>query len=213
MLYGIRPLRWSVIPANKLESTIWGQCHSPPANVISEEEVESLFSVSPVSSPSKNAANYVAATGVKVRPSLLGLKRNNNISIVLSQFRMSLNELRDALLLNPEVISQIDLSTEQLLALQTLFPLTEDEVKGVQQHVRLYSAKRASADQISLEEATNLVVGEMNKAEQFVWVMSQVPRLSAKLECLVLAHQMDSHLQDIEQDLVVQNTYRDSNYS
>jgi hypothetical protein len=93
----LRPLRWSSIPAHKLEATVWGRKDMPrlPSNnsLISQQEVESLFSISPVK------RSLDASERAKPQ-TLIDLKRSNNISIALTQFsHLTFDQVKDALLL------------------------------------------------------------------------------------------------------------------
>jgi len=125
----LRPLRWSSIPAHKLESTVWARKDVPSipstGSLISQHEVESLFSISPI----KRSLDSVERTKAH---SLIDIKRSNNIAITLTQFsHMSFDQIKDCLLLKSASSSSDTappkLTIDNLAALQMIFPITPEE--------------------------------------------------------------------------------------
>lgn len=121
----LRQLHWSRIPMNKIDNTIWGESESPSKTLIdvNEVELETLFSLSPPKpAPAKNEKKLK-------RLSILDLRKANNGSILLTQLRMSIDEIVEAI----ESMDDEKFTLENLLALKNLFPLSDDEKKKFKQ--------------------------------------------------------------------------------
>eukprot|EP01130_Rhizamoeba_saxonica_P015524 TRINITY_DN6993_c0_g1_i1.p1 TRINITY_DN6993_c0_g1~~TRINITY_DN6993_c0_g1_i1.p1 ORF type:complete len:707 (-),score=117.79 TRINITY_DN6993_c0_g1_i1:86-2206(-) len=117
----VRKLNWNTIPANKLENTFWSEtADKSPVKGSSpeiEEEMLSLFSLSPVKGKKSKKPTK------KKNLTILDVKRTNNTSIILSQFKISPVQIKDAIFnFDDELVS-----AEQLLSLQFLFPMTDTE--------------------------------------------------------------------------------------
>eukprot|EP00884_Botryococcus_braunii_P013189 jgi/Botrbrau1/21871/Bobra.0249s0002.1 len=110
-----------------------------------------------------------AASVVKVIP----LSRANNISIMLTQFS-NFKGPRD---IRRAVITGKGLSLERLSLLLQIAP-KEDELKALQRYTGSFQ--------------------ELSPPEQFLSVMSSVPRLNSKLNLLILVQHFDTLLQSAE---------------
>ena len=177
----MKPLRWSAIPNHKIKSTVWGQSLSPstsPSKLFSENEIESLFSLSP--NKNNNIMNTPMKFGNKTISrisSILPVKRSNNISIVLS--RLNVNNIKNSLLL---LSGEVELTVDQLLSLRSILPVTEEEFKLLDQY-----------------EPKN----HLNRAEKFILEIGQVQNLDSIVDSLIFRLQVDDYLQEIRQSIEI----------
>lgn len=164
----LRPLRWSTIPAHKIKSTIWGKVQAGSLATAAglEEEIESLFSLSPVKAD--KATIKMGNRTIKRIVHILPVKRTNNISIVLSRIPGTAEEIRSSLLLEE---GSAELSLDQLLALKTLLPVTREEGALVRKHASTPGSR------------------DLSKAELFVKVMAEMDRSLEKVSALIFAQQ------------------------
>ncbi len=137
------------------------------------ELLESLFS----------AASPVARKGKSAKPvdsgmsRLVAFKTNQRAGIVLSKFRsFSLPELRRA-------VCQGELDLEQLRALRSLYPLSTQEMQ-------LLSQYRGS-------------IQDLQSCEQFYLEMMKIPRIEARLECLVFEKSVRGTIADLKRSFAI----------
>jgi hypothetical protein len=168
----LRALHWSAISKDKInEKSFWYglQNKSSPQNSpnrlqINENELESIFSISPVKVAGRNDVNRTPTKRQTIH-SLLDLRRTNNTSILLSRFKMSTNDIKTALVeCNTEV-----LSLENLISLSYMFPLSDTERKDLVSY-------RGDKSQLSV-------------ADKFYLETMSVPRVENRIQLLLFKYQ------------------------
>lgn len=173
----LRQLNWSAIPRNKIEATFWKEAGSPSkvsGFMIDESEIEDLFSLSPKTDRKNPHMDPTrSSSSKKILISLLSLKRANNSGILLSQFKMSHREIRDAIAhMNDEFFTP-----EQLVSLKYLFPLSDTEK-------RAFQTFRGDPEQLA-------------STDRFYWEMNDVQDPELKVNLMVFKQQFRGNLDDI----------------
>jgi diaphanous 1 len=103
---------------------------------------------------------------------VIDLKRASNIGIIISHFKLSFSEIREALLeLDEEV-----LTVERLLALKSAFPNDEERKK-----LAAFKGDKSS----------------LSRPEQFLLEMIVVPRLESRVEYLLLKQQFSTLISEL----------------
>jgi len=170
----IRPLHWKAIPRNKVQSTFWSTLENIALNSNDQEsetqdlenEVTGVFSLSPDKKPTVTMGKTVT----KQRVHLLDVKKSNNISILLSQFKISYSEIKEAIITMDPI-----LTTEQLISLKYMFPLTDEEKSLIEEY-------HGNIDSLSC-------------ADQFYVELLPVPRLEQKINFLLFKNQFNEQIE------------------
>eukprot|EP01117_Protostelium_nocturnum_P015560 TRINITY_DN6052_c0_g2_i1.p1 TRINITY_DN6052_c0_g2~~TRINITY_DN6052_c0_g2_i1.p1 ORF type:complete len:553 (-),score=240.06 TRINITY_DN6052_c0_g2_i1:14-1672(-) len=164
-----------------------GYWKSPPSAIVSDEGVMSKIGESelevlyPAAAPKAEQPKEAAApTDPKKLPpvSLLDPRRSNNVSIVLSQFKMSTDDIKKATINADEAV----LSLENVEALLKYLPTT-DEIETV----RSYTGD----------------ISRLGKAEKFYLDISDVPRMEDKLKGLEFKMKFGGNVQKVKEDLEI----------
>lgn len=168
----LRQLHWSRIPVNKVGNTIWGEADSPTKSPldVNEVELETLFSLSPPKPVEKEKK-------MNRRQSILDLRKSNNGSILLTQLKMSIKDIIRAL----ECMDDSQFTTENLLALQNLFPLSNDEKKK-------FKAFKGDTALLTL-------------SEQFYIRSLKVENVEVRIESMLLKKQFENQICDIRSSM------------
>jgi hypothetical protein len=122
----LKPLHWNAIPANQLAKTVFSELSPVHLNEDAEKNLENLFATS----PQGNNAVKAAATPLqkkKTGAAVLDIRKSNNAAIVLAQFKLSIKDIKQAV----ETLDDSVLSTDQLIALKSLFPLSKVEQQAL----------------------------------------------------------------------------------
>lgn len=180
----MRTLHWSIIPKDKLGETVWKapEMVDSPGIDLDTNELESMFSLSPdkkAKGESKQEEKKGGIRGKKHSPlmELLNLQRVNNIGILLSQFKVPLEEVIGAIWRMDESA----LSLENLKALRYIAP-KDDEIKILRTVVG------------------KLDMSLLTKAERFLLMLVEVPRLSQRLESFLWKRQFPTLLAELAAD-------------
>ncbi|EFA85959.1 formin domain-containing protein [Heterostelium album PN500] len=116
----MRQLHWNVIPKEKLKESFWDSLSPVKSNDRDQSLVEQWFSLSP---PPKQQITREKSVKTLTTVNLLDLRRANNACILLSQFKLSFSDIKEAILTYDET----KLSIEQLIALDAMLPITDEE--------------------------------------------------------------------------------------
>eukprot|EP01117_Protostelium_nocturnum_P012454 TRINITY_DN4596_c0_g1_i1.p1 TRINITY_DN4596_c0_g1~~TRINITY_DN4596_c0_g1_i1.p1 ORF type:complete len:760 (+),score=272.86 TRINITY_DN4596_c0_g1_i1:94-2373(+) len=137
----MRTLQWTPLPDSKLKSTVWSKLKeegqkeesNSNSNIINDKELVALFSLSPTKKNTKNAP-----TNLTKNVSLLDIKRSNNIAILLSHFKMSFSDIREAIY----NMDEVSLDLDKLIALQSMLPNDDErrQLKGFKGDVQALAA-------------------------------------------------------------------------
>jgi len=148
--------------------------------ILNEEEIQSLFSLSPLKEKATNGQQNVSQTPYKTvkkqtSVALLPVNRANNIGITLSQFKgVEWNQIREAIL----KMDESRISIDNLKALRSaLIPISEKEIRDL---------KEFKGDILTL-----------SKPERFLIELLKIDRLVTKVEIFLFKAQFGHLLQDI----------------
>jgi hypothetical protein len=111
--------------------------------------------------------------GKKTILNILGLKRANNTSILLSQFKMSHAEIRDAIV----HVNDDAFTPEQLISLKYLFPLSDQEKRDL-------AGFKGDVECLS-------------EADKFYYEMREVADPDIKINLMVFRQQFRGSIDDI----------------
>jgi len=183
----VRQLHWKAIPKQKLTSnTFWSQLGNIDLDMGDafkedgdeiETELIDMFSLSPTKA--KGSSQALPATPSKTPRnqtiSILDTKRANNAAILLSQFKQySHTELKDS------ILSMTKLSVEQLQSLQSLFPLSDSEIKDFKNF--------------------NGNVNELSNVDKFFIEMLAIPRLESRFSLFIFKLQFSEQVEHLRKE-------------
>ena len=184
----LRPLRWQTIPNKDVENTFWNTSNSSDMLTTStgkvcldKDEIENLFSVSP-SRPKKKGANKE----VQLTASVLGLRRGNNVGLLLAGYKKAFPSYED--------ISRAirdgnleKLTSHHLESLCSLMPITQherDDLAEVLERKKTEEAKRAEEEASDEEEKGKKWKSSIPPSDLFLADLMTIPRLETKLRIL-----------------------------
>eukprot|EP01099_Mayorella_cantabrigiensis_P003751 TRINITY_DN2824_c0_g1_i1.p1 TRINITY_DN2824_c0_g1~~TRINITY_DN2824_c0_g1_i1.p1 ORF type:complete len:479 (-),score=146.88 TRINITY_DN2824_c0_g1_i1:27-1436(-) len=153
----LKGLNWSKLARPKIVNSMW--LKATDQNVeLEESRVIEIFGQKPAATKTQSESSLVQKKATKVQ--LLDMKRSNNISIILSQFKMSHSEIRQALVQMDE--SKLDY--DALEALKKCMPTDEE------------------TEMLASFQGDHSTLGV---AEQFLLNISSVQRVSHRLNCFL----------------------------
>jgi hypothetical protein len=170
---------WYWQSVSNTQNTIWASKSASQENGITKEKSElvrsHLVDMFPLKVSNKQMRSDTASKANSI-VKYIPLARANNISIMLTQFRGKHVQLKEW------IMSGHEFSLEQLGVLLQLIP-TDEEVKIM----------------TNLKEDPS----ELSEPEGFLHILSQIPRLKSKIQCMVFVKQFDGWVQEFEQGLDV----------
>jgi len=160
----LRQLHWQKIPPVKVEGTVWNALPTPKG--IDEEALKALFTLKVVGLGRKNSATGLVAPkgGGDKKVMLLDIKRSNQIQIALAKFKKSHEEMRDCILSLDEGVIKV----EDVNKLKSCVPTAEE--RELLQPYLPDGEKHAH-------------VANLEAADHFLVLVSQVPRVTQRLDC------------------------------
>ena len=165
----LKPLVWQKVPKNRLKGTVWqavkeGTMGEPSFDM---QRFESLFVAKEPVKPTAMVRGSSSSVVGGAQASLLDPKRSNHFGIILKQVKVTLEEMRRAVVALDEKI----LTPDAVAALQKCVPLPEE--------IELVSAADPAA---------------LGYAEKFVLQVGSVPRLQQRLETFAFKRQFSQAL-------------------
>ncbi|CAO1622300.1 unnamed protein product [Parajaminaea phylloscopi] len=176
-----KPLFWNKLShAEMATPTVWGDILSPAgataAVEIPVEELDGLFALSQNNrSPMKGTSTATKTASAKIT-TLLELNRSQNIAIVLSRIKMTLPQIRAALV---EVKSS-RLTLDHLKALKQCVP-TPEEAEAV--------------------SAFSGNISTLSKADQLIRELQGIPRLQQRISAMLFMRKFELDLEELKPDL------------
>ena len=173
----MRPFHWKKVPPNESPGTIWTNVQEQEWNEIvgklEPRKIEILFSASQSSN-----SGAILSLPMKRRQTtaLIDLRRAQNVSIMLSQFRCTFSEIRQAILDMNSAFLDID-RTEELLK----FVPTVEEIEIL----RNYSGDLAG----------------LGSPERFFLEIADIPRYKERLQVHLLILTFDNRNEELVQNL------------
>jgi len=181
------PWRWNAIPAQKIDNTVFKQLTSvdPDKNkLVDFEKLQAVFLMEQAEADKSDAEKHKAeekAAEKKTQPKVLSQQRCTMIEIIMNPSKITLPELRAAILKGDTKT----LTIEALNELRSLFPLKTYE-----------------------EEKTQLLgyKGDMKalaKPEIFMHELLSIPRIRETLSALIFTLESDARLIDAKMNMDV----------
>jgi hypothetical protein len=167
----LRPLHWAAIPKNQIHNTVFGDLSPLSLESAVEKDMELLFSLSPTQTP---AATPRTRALQKKTVSLLELRKSNNAGIVLAQFKISFDDMMAA-------VYGDQLSADQLIALRSLFPLSDTERRNLLEYAGPMEA--------------------LPRAEQFYRQVLAIPRFEARIDAFLFRKQCAGYVEELAAQL------------
>ncbi|XP_020485693.2 formin isoform X1 [Labrus bergylta] len=161
----MKPLYWNRIQIqDNNNNTLWGSLEEP--NIVSTNEFEELFSKAtqqPKKKPLSDTYEKKAKTKKLIK--LLDGKRSQAVGILISSLHLELKDIQQAVL-------TLDNSVVDLETIEALYEnrATSDELAKITKHYE--SAK---------EEDVKL----LDKPEQFLYELSQIPNFAGRARCII----------------------------
>ncbi|XP_058471066.1 formin-like isoform X2 [Solea solea] len=161
----MKPLYWSRIQIqDKNKNTLWGSLEEP--NIVNANEFEDLFAKAAQQSKKKPLSDtYEKKTKTKKIIKLLDGKRSQNVGILISSLHLEMKDIQQAVL-------TVDNSVVDLETIEALYEnrATSDEMERIVKHY-----ETAKEDEVKL----------LDKPEQFLYELSQVPDFADRARCII----------------------------
>ncbi|KAG7510422.1 formin-like isoform X1 [Solea senegalensis] len=161
----MKPLYWSRIQIqDKNKNTLWGSLEEP--NIVNANEFEDLFAKAAQQSKKKPLSDtYEKKTKTKKIIKLLDGKRSQNVGILISSLHLEMKDIQQAVL-------TVDNSVVDLETIAALYEnrATSDEMERIMKHY-----ETAKEDEVKL----------LDKPEQFLYELSQVPDFADRARCII----------------------------
>ncbi|KNC52243.1 uncharacterized protein AMSG_01072 [Thecamonas trahens ATCC 50062] len=177
----MKKLHWKPIQKRKLPKTIWeelvkwtgGEAKIASGklerNKFSPSEVEGMFAAK----AARSAVASGASSSKPKRVSVLPPKRNNNVSIMLSQFKLPVPAIVEAIL-------KIDLEV-----------LTLDRVAGLVK----YCIMEEEVESLSMVPAE--MVPKLSNAEQFFYALKDIPHIRERFDAISARLNFDMQMEEL----------------
>ncbi|TCD69991.1 hypothetical protein EIP91_005241 [Steccherinum ochraceum] len=171
----LKPFFWNKLQAPTTTS-VWND--KVPSLSVDLKDLESMFAID--AQPSTSSKMSVTSPKKQNVTTLLDITRANNVAIMLSRIKLSLPDIRRALL----ELDDIKLSTDDLKAIGKQLPTTEEIARIT-----------------DFED-----VGKLAKADQYFSHIMTIPRLSERLECMLYRRKLEIEIEEVRPELnIVRN--------
>ncbi|TDG98725.1 hypothetical protein EPR50_G00203450 [Perca flavescens] len=161
----MKPLYWTRIQIqDNNNNTLWGSLEEP--NIVDANEFEDLFSkatLQPVKKPLADTFEKKAKTKKIIK--LLDGKRSQAVGILISSLHLEMKDIKQAVL-------TVDNSVVDLETIEALYEnrATSDEMVKITRHY-----ENSKEDEVKL----------LDKPEQFLYELSQIPDFSGRAYCII----------------------------
>ncbi|XP_034050683.1 formin-like isoform X3 [Thalassophryne amazonica] len=160
----MKPLYWTRIQIqDNNNNTLWGSLEEPNINT---KELEDLFSKTTMQPKKKPLADtYEKKTKTKKIIKLLDGKRSQAVGILISSLHLEMKDIQQAVL-------TLDNSVVDLETIEALYEnrATSDELDNIKRHYETFRE-----DEVKL----------LDKPEQFLYELSQIPDFSGRAHCII----------------------------
>lgn len=176
----MRPLHWQIMPVHMVEKTIWKDLTDEDV-AIDTEELEKIFAQKTRTNADTASKNELASAPKlqkkkKQEIKIIDAKRSQNVTIGLSRFRMSNEEIYDAIVFMDE--TKLDL--DQIQKLVNFVPTDEETQEML-----------TFAGDISL----------LGKTEKLFLSLAPVPKLKQRMELWAFKLQLNDLLREIDNNI------------
>jgi diaphanous 1 len=171
----MKSLFWNKIPTSSVMSTIWKDIDETKLmKEIKTSELEVLFG--------KNASvGEKTVVSSRSQPStIIDFNRANNMGIMLARIKMPYAEICSVFL----KLDDTRLSLDQVKALKQLAP-TDEDIEAIKDYA---------------SQSDNSIAA-LGPAEQYIYSVKHIPRLSKRLECWIFKRRFHSDISDVQPDL------------
>eukprot|EP00755_Sulcionema_specki_P013380 Sspe_Gene.8803::Locus_2972_Transcript_1_1_Confidence_1.000_Length_3610::g.8803::m.8803/K05745/DIAPH3, DRF3; diaphanous 3 len=177
----LKQLHWKKVKAQRVEGSVWSDLSSKVADYSSKIERDLLLEHFEVKKVEKTADSGGKKKGPSaVQSTALSSQRKQNIGISLKQFKMSPEELRDALL----EMDNTAINPEQLDNLVSILPQAE-ELKA-----------------INREKSNPEIVSSWSVVEHYVDIVGNgVPDLARRVTLWIFMEEFGTYVEDLRSDL------------
>ncbi|XP_056152023.1 formin-1-like [Lampris incognitus] len=161
----MKPLYWTRIQIqDNNNNTLWGSLEEP--DIINTKEFEELFSKATVQPKKKPLADtFEKKAKTKKIIKLLDGKRSQAVGILISSLHLEMKDIQQAVL-------TLDNSVVDLETIEALYEnrATSDEMQRIKKHY-----ETSKEDEVKL----------LDKPEQFLYELSQIPDFSGRAQCVI----------------------------
>lgn len=161
----MKPLYWSRIQIqDNNNNTLWGSLEEP--NITNTNEFEDLFSKATLQPKKKPLSDtYEKKAKTKKLIKLLDGKRSQAVGILISSLHLEMKDIQHAVL-------TVDNSVVDLETIEALYEnrATSDEMEKIMRHF-----EKAKEDEVKL----------LDKPEQFLYELSQIPDFAGRAQCII----------------------------
>ncbi|KAG5266204.1 hypothetical protein AALO_G00250930 [Alosa alosa] len=161
----MKPLYWNRIQIqDNNNNTLWGSLAEP--DIVDTKEFEDLFSKANLQPKKKPLSDtYEKKAKAKKIVKLLDGKRSQTVGILISSLHLEMKDIQQAVL-------TVDNSVVDLETIEALYEnrATSDELEKVKKHY-----ESSKEDEVKL----------LDKPEQFLYELSQIPDFSGRAHCII----------------------------
>ncbi|XP_033986087.1 formin-like [Trematomus bernacchii] len=160
----MKPLYWTRIQIqDNNNNTLWGSLEEPNLDAIEFEELFSKATLQPKKKPLSDTFEKKAKTKKIIK--LLDGKRSQAVGILISSLHLEMKDIQQAVL-------TVDNSVVDLETIEALFEnrATSDELGKITKHY-----ENAKEDEVKL----------LDKPEQFLYELSQIPDFEGRAHCII----------------------------
>lgn len=168
-----KPLFWNKVRTQG--QTVWSELLSTEKVAVSVEDIDELFAVS-ANKPNGAAGKKASSATAPAMTTLIDLNRAQNIAIVLSRIKLTLPQIRHALI----SVKGSRLTLDYLKALKQCVP-TPEEAELVSAHSGSFS--------------------KLSKADQLFKELEGIPRLTQRLGSLLYMRRFEVEMEELKPDL------------
>ncbi|XP_055028692.2 formin isoform X2 [Misgurnus anguillicaudatus] len=161
----MKPLYWTRIQIqDNNNNTLWNALEEP--DIVNTQEFEELFSKATVQAKKKPLSDkYEKKTKVKKLIKLLDGKRSQAVGILISSLHLEMKDIQQAVL-------TVDNSVVDLETIEALYEnrAQADELQKIKKHY-----ETSTEDEVKL----------LDKPEQFLYELSQIPDFASRAHCII----------------------------
>uniref|UniRef100_A0A8C5HCJ7 Formin-like n=1 Tax=Gouania willdenowi TaxID=441366 RepID=A0A8C5HCJ7_GOUWI len=161
----MKPLYWNRIQIHNIKmKTLWDSLDEP--NLVNTNEFEELFSKATLQPKKKPLSDtFEKKTKTKKIVKLLDGKRSQAVGILLSSLHLEMKDIQQAVL-------NVDNSLVDLETIEALYEnrATSDEMEKIQKYY-----EKSKEDEVKL----------LDKPEQFLYELSQIPDFAGRAHCII----------------------------
>ena len=174
-------LPWVVMKPEKIQNTFWEKANDEEMmKKLNTSELESIFGKDAVEKPKP----IIEKVEKPVEITVIDPKKSNNVTIMLSRFKMPFSEIKKAIIsVNLEV-----LNLEKLMLIEPFLPSSED----------INAIKSFTGEQELLA-----------KGDRFFMEIMDIPRLTPRFQCLIFKESFEEKFGPLRDD--VRNTLKACN--